>query len=190
MVSSLINFTITSTPQGINWVEGITAISTLVMTIATIVMAIIAWKALNSWKKELKTQKKVSVLTDIYNIFYTFESFLNTFLRGLPPLNHGKIFANKPINIYLNETNEKINTLIIEAQIIKHKDLILHLKFLQENIKEYFPVKQTDDDGNDIYSFETFISRYYHNKNFKEKLKDNLKKIQEICQNELTKIYS
>lgn len=170
-----------------NW---ITATSTLVMALTTIAMAIFAGIALDSWKKELKIQKKVSVLTDIYNIFYTFESFLNTFLRGLPPLNHEKIFANKPINIYLNETNEKINILITEAQIIKHEDLILHLKYLQENIKKYFPVKQTDDDGNDIYSFETFISRYYHNKNFNEKLKDSLKKTQEICQNELTKIYS
>ena len=170
--------------------SAVTAISTLIMTLATIVMAIIAGIALNSWKKELKIQKKVSVLTNIYNIFYTFESFLNTFLIGLPPLNHEKIFANKPINIYLNETNEKINILITEAQIIKHKDLILHLKYLQENIKEYFPVKQTDNAGNNIYSFETFISRYYYNKDFNEKLKGNLKKTQEICQNELTKIYN
>lgn len=75
MVSSLINFTITSTPQGINWTEWISAISTFATALATIAMAIFAWKALHSWRYEQKRRKLIDFLEFINKYLYDLQYY-------------------------------------------------------------------------------------------------------------------
>ena len=51
------------------WATWITAISTLVMAIATILMALFAGIALNTWKKEQKRQKLINLLETLNKYF-------------------------------------------------------------------------------------------------------------------------
>ena len=75
MVSSLINFTISSTQQGINWTEWISAISTFATALATIAMAIFAWKALDSWRYEQKRRKLIDFLEFINKYLYDLQYY-------------------------------------------------------------------------------------------------------------------
>ena len=56
--------------------SAVTAISTLIMTLATITMAVFAGSALNSWKKEIKLKK-------IYRINKNYIKTIDEFLKLL-----------------------------------------------------------------------------------------------------------
>ena len=186
MVTGLINIIATPNNQSIDWAGWLTALSTLAMTT-------IAWRALNTWKDELKLQKKISVLTNIETIFNDLERFLHDYyMYHCLPVELRKTFANMPAieAKKINETNDNINLLIKEAKIIKHKKLVKVLEYMKENVKEYFPLTNTNKQGDIIYTYIKFGSKYVQEEAFRKDLANACKEIRGICQSEFEKIYS
>lgn len=182
MVSSLINFTITSTPQGINWAEWITAISTLLMMLATGFMAYYAKLALKSWKEELRIKKRIEVYNKLHLLVFELLNFLEYF----------DIKLQQPEAIYiknkLDEFSSRFALLHKEIKIINNKKLQDKIDYCIKNIKSTFIVEK--DLGNEItYWPESFSTRFIQNKDFRENLNNTLKDISEICELEQQNFY-
>ena len=72
----------------INWqlaFNGLTGISTFAM-------AIFAWKALDTWKNELKFQKRLEIYNDLYLLFFKIEGFLDDL--GIIYSREGELYCN------------------------------------------------------------------------------------------------
>lgn len=123
MVSSFINITITSTPQGINWTEWITAISTFATALATIAMAIFAWKALHSWRYEQKRRKLIDFL-----------EFINKYLYDLQYYESNATIFSKNARKNHQENYENI-------ELIKKQPYIIDTELTEESIEFALLVK-------------------------------------------------
>lgn len=173
MVSSLINFTITSTQQGINWSEWIT-------TISTFAMVIIAWKALNSWKEEIKSNKILELYNDLYLLFFNLENFLDDL--DVIYAKEGKEKCNERIISFSSE----IALFRAKAKVLKNLELNNTLEFCFKNIQKTFVCGDKLDllTGGVQYTYqsESFIEKYLNDKNFSNNLKTSIAKIRKICE--------
>ncbi len=149
MVSSLINFTITSTQQGINWSEWITAISTLLMMLATGFMAYYAKQALNSWKEEIKLKK-------IYRINRNYIKTIDEFLKLLH--NYELISNEQETRYILEKLLEEINIILYEYKLVQKNtetEFLKNLIYFKAVIQEYTKIK--------FQSFNSGVKAYYEN---------------------------
>ncbi len=149
MVSSLINFTITSTPQGINWAEWISAISTLLMMLATGFMAYYAKQALNSWKEEIKLKK-------IYRINRNYIKTIDEFLKLLH--NYELISNEQETRYILEKLLEEINIILYEYKLVQKNtetEFLKNLIYFKAVIQEYTKIK--------FQSFNSGVKVYYEN---------------------------
>ena len=161
------------------WAEWITAISTCVMAVAAIL-------ALDTWKKNIVLNKKISVLTNTDKCIYVFKRFLNDYMRGLY-IGENSFLVKTPIDQYLDNTNEQLRLLQSEAEITNFLKLKDELEKLTKYIKSCFVEKVSHDDKYSVYKFE---EKYHNNCEFKECLNKHLDNIENICQQEFKKIYN
>ncbi|HSA05979.1 MAG TPA: hypothetical protein P5556_02240 [Candidatus Gastranaerophilales bacterium] len=62
-------------PTTTDW---ITAISSVIYTIVTIVIAVIAWQAKNTWKNEIKAKKKLELAEKLYGFIIDIDNIFNS----------------------------------------------------------------------------------------------------------------
>ena len=167
--------------------SAITAISTFLMMVATCFMAVAAWKALNTWREELKINKILEIYNDLFLLFFRIENFLD---------NLSIIYAKEGEQ----KCNEKIASFSSEIALFKSKIKILNNKELYDNVDFCFRNLQkiftwgdakTSEDGaiKVTYQYETFIDKYLHDNTFRNELKKSIMKIKQICEEKQYDLY-
>ena len=124
MESSIVNYSysVVGNSTGIDWASWITALSTLLMMIATFFAVIIAYQALSTWKKETKYKHLLEFITtasiiiedidEYFNNGYYDESVIsktNFELNAWAPFwnNEANRYSENIINLYRNLLKEK-----------------------------------------------------------------------------------
>ena len=134
-----------------NW---ITAISTLVMALATIAMAVFAGSALNSWKKEIKLKK-------IYRINRNYIKTIDEFLKLLH--NYELISNEQETRYILQKLLEEINIILYEYKLVQKNtetEFLKNLIYFKAVIQEYTKIKfQSLNSGIKVY-YENFWDEY------------------------------
>lgn len=162
MVSSLINFTITSTPQGINLAEWITAISTLAMTI-TAIFALKSWKDSIIYQHKLNFISKLIVIVELLNTLMSSKKFTSMdFEKTQKVYPDSLILLKKMIEDTLKEVlqaqkelnieKHKIRILLKSEQLEKFDNLIDQINTYWHLIEEFlidFPKLNTNSDFKD-----------------------------------------
>ncbi len=167
-----------------NW---ITAISTLVMAIATITMAIFAGIALNSWKEEIKSNKILELYNDLYLLFFNLENFLDNL--GIFYAKEGEQKCNEKITSFSSE----IALFKSKIKIINDNELYNDLDFCFKNIQKTFAWGDSKllADGNirTTYQYQTFIDKYLNEHNFSTNIKTKITKIRKTCEDKQQNFY-
>ena len=165
----------------------ITAISTLLMMLATSFMAFFAWKALNTWKEELRINKILEIYNDLFLLFFKIESFLDNL--SIIYAKEGEQNCNEKIVSFSSE----IALFKSKIKILNNKDLCDNIDFCFENIQKVFAWgdSQTLENGaiRVTYQYETFINKYLHDNNFRGDLKEAIAKIRQICEEKQYDLY-
>lgn len=155
---------------------------------STIAMAIFAGLALNTWKKELKLQKKIEIYDDIYLLFFKIEEFLDDF--GFMYSKEGEFYCNNQITSF----SSKIALFLSKVKIIKDSDLLTEIEFCFNNIKKTFAWGDAEEleDGTirTTYQYETFIQKYLQDSDFRNSIKTSISRIRQICEEKQQKVYS
>lgn len=173
-----------------NW---ITAISTLVMALATIAMAIFAWEALNSWKKEIK-------LKNIYKINRNYIKTIDEFSKLLH--NYELISEEEETRSILEKILEEINTTLYEYKLIKKNaetEFLNNLMYFRTLIQKYTKIKfQSLNPGVKVY-YEKFWDDYApiqendgdisYTKEYEELL-NKLNNAKKMCEQNIYKFYN
>ena len=153
-----------------NW---ITALSTLAM-------AIIAGKALNSWKEEIKSNKILELYNDLYLLFFNLENFLDDL--DIIYTKEGKGKCNERIVSF----SSQIALFRAKAKVLKNIELNNTLEFCFKNIQKTFiwgdKSELSTGEVQYTYQSETFIEKYLNDKIFSNSLKKSIAKIREICE--------
>ena len=182
MESSIVNYSysVVGNNVGIDLASWITAISTLTM-------AIFAGFALNTWKNELKFQKKLEIYNDLYLLFFKIERFLDDL--GIIYSREGELYCNNQITSFSSE----IALFKSKVKIINDNDLLNEVDFCFENIQKTFAWGKAEELENGTiratYQYETFIQKYICDNDFKNNLKLSVSKIQRLCEEKQIKLY-
>ena len=155
---------------------------------STIAMAFFAGLALNTWKKELKLQKKLEIYDDIYLLFFKIEEFLDDL--GIMYSKKGEFYCHNQITSF----SSKIALFLSKIKIIKDSDLLTEIEFCFNNIKKTFAWGDAEEleDGTirATYQYETFIQKYLQDSDFRNSIKTSISQIRQICEEKQRKVYS
>ena len=155
---------------------------------STIAMAFFAGLALNTWKKELKLQKKIEIYDNLYLLFFKIEEFLDNL--GIIYSKEGEFYCNNQITSF----SSKIALFVSKVKIIKDSDLLTNIEFCFNNIKKTFAWGDAEEleDGTirATYQYETFIQKYLQDSDFRNSIKNSISQIRQICEEKQRKVYS
>lgn len=155
--------------------------------VSNFAMAIIAGFALNTWKNELKFQKKLEIYNDLYVLFFEIEGFLNNL--GIIYSREGELYCNDKITSF----SSKIALFKSKVTIINDSDLLKEVNFCFQNIQKTFAFgnAQKLEDGTirATYQYETFIQKYLNDKSFRNDLKTSISKIRMTCEEKQQRLY-
>ena len=167
--------------------SAVTAISTFLMMVATCFMAVAAWKALNTWREELRINKILEIYNDLFLLFFKIENFLDNL--SIIYAKEGEQNCNERIASFSSE----IALFISKIKILNNKDLCDSVDFCFKNFQKIFAWgnSQTLENGTirATYQYETFINRYLHDNNFCKELKESIMKIRQICEEKQYDLY-
>ena len=134
----------------------ITAISTLLMMIATCCMAYFAWKALDSWKNQQKRQKLVNLLEGLNKYIQELQLYeLESIVYSKPSKNNpekdfsNKAFLNNEIKLIDNEMTEEFGSciLLLKNWLVDHEE---HEQILNEICAKMQVYRISIDDYNKV----------------------------------------
>lgn len=155
--------------------------------VSTFAMAIIAGFALNTWKNELKFQKKLEIYNDLYILFFEIEGFLDNL--GIIYSKEGELYCNDKITSF----SSKIALFKSKVTIINDSTLLREVNFCFQKVQKTFAFGDTKEleDGTirATYQYETFIQKYLNDKTFNKNLKTSISKIRMICEEKQQKLY-
>lgn len=175
--------------------SAVTAISTLIMAIATIAMAVFAGSALNSWKKEIKLKK-------IYRINRNYIKTIDEFLKLLH--NYELISNEQETRYILEKLLEEINIILYEYKLIEKNaetEFLNNLMYFKTILEKY--TKETFKTDNNwlsfCFSYENFWDEYApiqeNDGNISytqeyEKLLNKLNNAKKLCEQNIYKFYN
>ncbi len=155
--------------------------------LSTFAMAIIAGFALNTWKNEVKFQKRLEMYDKLYLLFFKIESFLDNI--GIIYSREGELYCNNQITSFSSE----IALFKSKVKIINDKDLLKDVEFCFTNIQKGFAFGDSEEleNGNIrvTYQYEPFIQKYIHDNDFRNNVKTAISKILNLCETKQQKLY-
>ena len=150
--------------------SAITAISTFLMMVATGFMAVAAWKALNTWKKQQKREKLVTLLEALNEYIYDLQYYEHegTIFSKLARTNKKEDYRNQELiqqqkNIIDTELAEEAGrySLYIDNWLIQDSTQVEKLYVLKQNLANY---------KNKIFEYIKLKINFYCEKNKKENI--------------------
>lgn len=150
--------------------SAITAISTFLMMVATGFMAVAAWKALNTWKKQQKREKLVTLLEALNEYIYDLQYYEHegTIFSKLARTNKKEDYRNQELiqqqkKIIDNELAEEAGrySLYIDNWLIQDSTQVEKLYVLKQNLANY---------KNKIFEYIKLKINFYCEKNKKENI--------------------
>lgn len=162
-----------------DWASWVTALSTLAM-------AIFAWRALYTWKNELKAKRIIDTYNKIYELSFNIANFLDNYAILKEKEGYEKL--NQQLDVF----QSKLKLIQSEIKIIGNIKLLQHINYCVENIKSTFIIQKElkDDDSYEVTAWpESFVSRFLNNSEFNQTLRNNINDIKQICEQEQLKFY-
>ena len=163
--------------------------------VSTLAMAIIAWKALDSWKNEIREKK----------IFEINKKYIETINKLDNLMNNYELISEKDKtreilkNIYNCFDEVLYEYKLIQKKIKKETKFIKNLLFFKLIIEKYITQKIESKDGHVRFYFDNFGDDYTPSQDdegeiietdeYKE-LSTKLKQAKELCENNINKFYN
>ncbi len=166
--------------------SAVTAISTFLMMVATCFMAVAAWRALNTWKKELFISKKIEIIEELLILMLDIKNFLENIISELLKVDSKQ--CEQKLEIY----SKKLAILKSKVKVINNKELTTKVEYCIDNIKPIFYYKSLESDGSVTMCHEYFVQIYtkLHNNDFKTNLDNVINDCIGICEKEQINFYN
>lgn len=170
------------------WASWLTAISTFAM-------AIIAWRALNAWKKEVREKKVFEINKKYIEAINKFESLMNNYELISEEEETRKIL--KSIYKNFNEVLYEYN--LVQKKTNKETEFLRNLLFFKLTIDQYITQKFESKDRHIRFYFDNFWDDYTPSQDEEGEiieteeykvLSEKLKKAKELCENNINKFYN
>lgn len=177
--------------MGVDWqlaFNGLTGVSTLAM-------AIIAWKALDSWKKEIREKKVFDINKKYIETINKFEQLIHNY-----ELVNEKDKTRELLKHIYNDFNE----VLYEYDLVQKKskietEFLRNLLYFKLTIDKYITQQVEYSEGHVKVYFENFWDDYIPSQNeegeiietneYKE-LSTKLKQAKELCENNINRFYN
>lgn len=171
-----------------NWASWVTALSTLAM-------AIIAWKALDSWKNEIREKKVFEINKKYIETINKLDNLMNNY-----ELISEKDKTRELLKHIYNCFDEVLYEYsLIQKKIKKETKFVKNLLLFKLIIEKYINQKIESKDGHVRFYFENFWDDYTPSQGnegeiietdeYKE-LSIKLKQAKELCENNINKFYN
>ncbi len=167
--------------------DWITAISTLIMTIATFAIAVIAWQAKDTWRKKIKERKIHDLIIKLQNITKEIDRYICDIYDI--PINKLYYKSFEKLLKQLKNIKDEYKYLASKADIKIIENLIEKIEVKGDT---YNYVEYCDENNIDVVD-ESFTKDFFKKLKDKEtyqKIQDSIQKIYELCDKKIENFYT
>ncbi len=173
----------------------ITAISTLIMAVATIFMALFAGKAIFAWKKEVREKKIFEINKKYIETINKFDKLMN---------NYNLISEKDTTRELLKQIYNDFNEVLYEYNLVQKKEyrdteFLRNLLYFKLTIDKYITQRIESKNGHIRFYFENFWNDYTPSQDEEgeiieteeyNNLSTKLKQSKELCENNINQFYN